>query len=109
MEQYVIGGVIGAVFGFAVAMVSARLIRRNMKKNDASAVMAGSMLRTLLDILSLLAVYLLRNILPFPFYGVIIGTALGLSVGNVIQAQRMGKQIKEDENRKKSEIDEVKG
>ena len=109
MEQYVIGGVIGAVFGFVVAMVSARLIRQNMKKNDASAVMAGSMLRTLLDILSLLAVYLLRNILPFPFYGVIIGTALGLSVGNVIQAQRMGKQIKEDENRKKSEIDEVKG
>ena len=109
MEQYVIGGVIGAVFGFVVAMVSAQLIRRNMKKNDASAVMAGSMLRTLLDILSLLAVYLLRNILPFPFYGVIIGTALGLSVGNVIQAQRMGKQIKEDENRKKSEIDEVKG
>ena len=109
MEQYVIGGVIGAVFGFVVAMVSARLIRRNMKKNDANAVMAGSMLRTLLDILSLLAVYLLRNILPFPFYGVIIGTALGLSVGNVIQAQRMGKQIKEDENRKKSEIDEVKG
>ena len=109
MEQYVIGGVIGAVFGFVVAMVSARLIRQNMKKNDASAVMAGSMLRTLLDILSLLAVYLLRNVLPFPFYGVIIGTALGLSVGNVIQAQRMGKQIKEDENRKKSEIDEVKG
>lgn len=109
MEQYVIGGVIGAAFGFVVAMVSARLIRRNMKKNDANAVMAGSMLRTLLDILSLLAVYLLRNVLPFPFYGVIIGTALGLSVGNVIQAQRMGKQIKEDENRKKSEIDEVKG
>ena len=108
MGQYLIGGVIGAVFGFVVAMASARLIRRNMKKNDANAVMAGSMLRTLLDILSLLAVYLLRNILPFPFYGVIIGTALGLSVGNVIQAQRMGKQIKEEENRKKSEIDEVK-
>ena len=105
MEQYVLGGAVGAVFGFAVAMISAQLIRRNMKKNDANAVMAGSMLRTLLDILALLAVYLLRNSLPLPFYGVIIGTALGLSAGNVIQARRLGKQIKEEEQNK-VEIDE---
>ena len=109
MGQYVIGGVIGAAFGFAVTMISAQLTRRNMKKDDANAVMAGSMLRTLLDILALLAVYLLRNVLPFPFYGVIIGTALGLSIGNIIQAQQIGKQIKKEEERKKSEIDEVKG
>ena len=106
MEQYVIGGVIGVVFGFAVAIVGTVLTRRNMKKNDANAVMAGSMLRTLLDILALLAVYLLRNALPFPFYGVIIGTAVGLSVGNIIQALRIGKQIREEEQRKKSEIDD---
>ena len=108
MVQYLIGGVIGAAFGYVVSMISAYLTRRNMKKDDANAVMAGSMLRTLLDILSLLAVYLLRNILPFPFYGVIIGTALGLSLGNIIQAQRIGRQIKKEEERKKSEIDEVK-
>ena len=106
MEQYVLGGAVGAVFGFVVATVSAQLIRRNMKKNDANAVMAGSMLRSLLDILALLAVYLLRDSLPFPFYGVIIGTALGLSAGNVIQARRLGKQIKEEEEQNKVEIDE---
>lgn len=109
MERYLIGGVIGAAFGFAVAAVSAAATRRNMKKDSVNAVMAGSMLRTLLDIAALAAVYLLRNVLPFPLYGVIIGTAVGLSVGNVLLAQRLSKQIKEEEKQKvKIDENEVK-
>ena len=109
MEQYLIGGVIGAAFGFAVANISAVLTRRGMKKDEANAVMAASMLRTLLDILALLIVYLLRNVLPFPFYAVIIGTAVGLSVSNVVLASRMGKRIKKEQNNEvKIEEDEVK-
>ena len=109
MGQYLIGGAIGAVFGFAVANISAVLTRRGMKKDSTNAVMAASMLRTLLDILALLIVYLLRNVLPFPFYGVIIGTALGLSVSNIILAGRLGKQIKKEQNNEvKIEEDEVK-
>ena len=104
MGQYLIGGAIGAAFGFAVANISAVLTRRGMKKDDANAVLGASMLRTLFDILALLAVYLLRNVLPFPFFGVIVGTALGLSVGNVVLASRMSKQIKEES--KKMKIDE---
>lgn len=109
MEQYVIGGVIGAAFGAAVAAVGMALTQRNMKKNDTNAVMAGSILRTLLDIAAFVVVYLLRDVLPFPFYGVIIGAAIGLSIGNIILAQRLSKQIKKEEKRKKTEIDgEVK-
>lgn len=109
MEQYLIGGVVGAVFGFAVANISAVLTRRGMKKDEANAVMAASMLRTLLDILALLIVYLLRNVLPFPFYAVIIGTAVGLSVSNVVLASRMGKRIKKEQNNEvKIDEDEVK-
>lgn len=109
MEQYLIGGVIGAAFGFAVANISAALTRRGMKKDSANAVMAASMLRTLFDLLALLIVYVLRNILPFPFYGVIIGTALGLSVSNVVLASRMGKKIRKEQNNEvKIEKDEVK-
>ncbi len=106
MGQYLIGGVIGAAFGFAVANISAVLTRRSMKKDSANAVMAGSMLRTLFDILALLIVYLLRNALPFPFYGVIIGTALGLSVSNIVLAGRMGRKLSEEQAEKKSEIDD---
>ena len=109
MEEYLIGGVIGAAFGFAVANISAVLTRRNMKKGDANSVMAGSMLRTLLDILALLAVFLLRNVLPFPFYGVIIGTAIGLSVSNIILASRIGKKMKDETEQKNTKTDgEVK-
>ena len=109
MGQYLIGGVIGAAFGVAVTAVSAVLTRRNMKNGDANSMMAGSMLRTLFDILALLAAYLLRNVLPFPFYGVIIGTALGLSVGNIIQASRIGKKLKDEAKQENTKTDgEVK-
>ena len=109
MEEYLIGGVIGAAFGFAVANISALLTRRGVKKSDTNAVMAVSMLRTLLDILALLAVYLLRNVLPFPFYGVIIGTAIGLSVSNIILASRIGKKMKDEAKQENTKTDgEVK-
>ena len=101
MEQYLIGGVIGAAFGFAVANISASLTRRGMKKDSTNAVMAASMLRTLLDLLALLIVYLLRNVLPFPFYGVIIGTAVGLSVSNIVLANRMGRELSKKQDEKK--------
>ena len=106
MEQYLIGGVIGAAFGFAVASISAVLTRRGMKKNSTNAVMAASMLRTLLDLLALLIVYLLRNVLPFPFYGVIVGTAVGLSVSNIALANRMGRKLSKEQSENKSEIDD---
>ena len=109
MEEYLIGGVIGAAFGFAVANISAILTRRGVKKSDTNAVMAVSMLRTLLDILALLAVYLLRNVLPFPFYGVIIGTAIGLSVSNIILASRIGRKMKDEAKQENTKTDgEVK-
>lgn len=106
MEQYLIGGVIGAAFGFAVANISAALTRRGMKKDSTNAVMAASMLRTLMDLLALLVVYLLRNTLPFPFYGVIVGTALGLSVSNIVLASRISRNLKNEQTEKKSEIDD---
>ena len=106
MEQYLIGGVVGAVFGFAVANISAVLTRRNLKKGDTNAVMGMSMLRTLLDIVALAVVYLLRNVLPFPFYGVIVGTAVGLSVSNIALANRMGRKLSKEQSENKSEIDD---
>ena len=108
MEQYLIGGVIGVAFGFAVSCLSARLTRNSMKKSDSNAVLGASMMRTGLDLLALLAVYLLREKMPFPFYGVIVGTASGLSVGNIIQASRLSKQVKKEHSGKKSGTDEVK-
>lgn len=97
MESYIIGGLIGAAIGLAVAGCSAWLTHRGLEKGKTNVVMGAGFLRMLLDLVTLLAVYLLRNVLPFPFYGMIIGTALGLSVGGVLFALRMGKKMKRED------------
>ena len=108
MGQYIIGGLIGAAFGYAMANISAIVTRRNAKKDDANALMAASMLRTLIDMITLLVVFLVRKVMPFPFYAVIIGTALGLSVSNVLFATRIGKKMKSEQEKQKIDENEVK-
>lgn len=96
VEQYIIGGLIGLVFGGAVACCSAWLTKRSLKKDKTAAVMGVSFLRQLLDIAALLIVFLLRNVLPFPLYATLIGTAAGLSVGGILLAVRTGKKMEND-------------
>ncbi len=95
--QYVIGGLLGLVFGFAVACCSALLTKKSLKKGKSAAVMGVSFLRQLMDIAALFIVFLLRNVLPFPLYAVLIGTALGLSVGGVLLSIRMGKKLENEQ------------
>lgn len=97
VEQYIIGGLVGLVFGCAVACCSAWLTKRSLKKDKTVAVMGVSFLRQLLDIAALLVVFLLRNVLPFPLYAVLIGTAIGLSVGGIILAVRTGKNMQDEQ------------
>ena len=97
--SYLIGGIIGLAFGVGVSCCSAWLTARSLKKEKTAAVMGASFLRQLLDIAALGIVFLLRNILPFPLYAVLIGTALGLSVGGIVLAARMGKKMKQDEQK----------
>lgn len=97
MEQYLIGGLLGAVFGAAVAWCGAQLTRRSLEKDNTAALMGASFLRMLTDIAALLVLYLLRDVLPFPFYGVIVGAALGLSLVGIVLAARMVKKLGRDE------------
>lgn len=97
MESYIIGGLIGAAIGLAVAGCSAWLTRSGLKKGKTNVVMGAGFLRMLLDLATLSAIYLLRDVLPFPFYGMIIGAALGLSVGGVLFALHMGKKIRQED------------
>lgn len=80
-EMYLLAGGIGFIFGSLVAFVNMCITRRGLQKNSANAVMAASLLRMLVNIAALAAVYFTRKLLPLPFYGTIIGHGRGLVAG----------------------------
>ena len=67
-----------------------------MRKNSVNAVIGASMLRMLVNIAALAVVYFTRNLLPLPFYGTIIGTAVGLSLMGILLNLRLSKKQLED-------------
>lgn len=92
VEMYLLAGGIGLVFGGLVAFGNLQITRRSLQKNSANAVMAASMLRMLTNIAALAVVYFTRNLLPLPFYGTIIGTAVGLSLVGILLNLRLSKK-----------------
>ena len=93
--SYVLGGLAGLVFGLAVAWCNMLLTKRSMQKQDASAIMGVNVLRQVINIAALALVFLLRNVIPLPVYGTLIGTALGLSVGNVLFVWLLTKKMEQ--------------
>ena len=103
MEMYLLAGAIGFALGALVAFATMSITRRAVRKNSTNAVMAASMLRMLLNIAALAAVYFTRNLLPLPFYGTIIGTALGLSLVGIglnlkLSKEQLNSQTKNPES-----------
>lgn len=85
--MYLLGGLAGFLLGLAVGYCNMCITKHSMKKQNGDgvgAVMGTNVLRQFLNFAALAVVFLLRNIIPLPFYGTIIGTAFGLSVGNVL-------------------------
>ena len=94
--MYLLGGLAGFVFGLVIGYCNMCITKHSMKKQDGNgvgAVMSTNMLRQLINLIALALVFLLRNVIPLPFYGTIIGTALGLSVGNVLFIWLLRKQM----------------
>lgn len=103
MEMYLLAGAIGFALGALVAFANMCITRRAVRKNSTNAMMAASMLRMLLNIAALAAVYFTRNLLPLPFYGTIIGTALGLSLVGIglnlkLSKEQLNSQTKNPES-----------
>lgn len=96
VEMYLLAGGIGFIFGALAAFVNMCITRRSLRKNSTNAVMAGSMLRMLVNIAALAAVYFTRNLLPLPFYGTIIGTAAGLSLVGILLNVRLSRKQWQD-------------
>ena len=100
--KYVIGAVMGLLWGALVAWVNSQINRNALKKNTTNAMLAANMGRTLIDIAALGAVFLLRNVLPGNFEATIVGTAASLGLLTVYFAFRLSKPEK-NPNEKKEE------
>ena len=95
-EMYLLAGGIGSIFGSLVAFVNMCITRRRLQKNSAVAVRSASVRLMLVIFAALAAVYFTRKLLPLPFYGTIIGTAVGLSLVGILLNLRLSKKQLQD-------------
>lgn len=106
--KYLIGVLVGLVWGACGAVLNAAVSRRFIAKQNVSLLMAGNMLRILVDITALGACFLLRNSEIISFYTAIVGTAASLSLISIVFAFKMAKSdtdTKTQTNAGEGEID----
>ena len=89
--KYVIGAVIGLLWGALIAWLNSRINKKAIAKNSTRAMLTANFCRTLIDILALGIVFLLRNVLPFNFEATIAGTAASLGLLTVYFAYRLSR------------------
>ena len=90
--KIVIGVLAGLVWGALIGLVNTLIMKKGLKKNDSNLVMAANLARMVLDLAALGLVFLLRNLLPFPYEPMLVGTAVALSVVSLVFAFRYGKR-----------------
>ena len=109
--KYVIGVIVGLLWGALVAWLNSRINKIAIGKNDTKAMMEASLGRTVIDVAALGAVFLLRNILPFNFEATIAGTAASLGLLTVFFAFQLSKpeRVKKPEESMQPEKTESRG
>lgn len=87
---YVIGAVIGLVFGGVVGALKNRFIwgsylRRDSDESgygEAGALYSRMLISNIVNLVTLLVVFFVRNLVPFDGIALLIGTAVALTVMN---------------------------
>lgn len=87
-----LGVLAGLVWGGLIGLVNTLIMKKGLKKNDNNLVMAANLARMVLDLAALGLVFLLRNLLPFPYEPMLVGTAVALSIVSLVFAFRYGKR-----------------
>ena len=94
--KYLIGAVIGLLWGALIAWLNSRINKKAIEKNSSKAIMTANITRTAIDIAALGSVFLLRNVLPGNFEATIVGTAASLGLLTVYFAYRLSKPEKKE-------------
>ncbi len=89
--KYAVGALLGLLWGAFIAWINSQINKKAVAKNSTKAIVSANLIRTLVDIAGLAAVFLLRNILPFNFEATIAGTAASLGLLTVYFAYRLSR------------------
>ena len=90
--KLLIGALAGLVWGAVCGIVNLLILKKAIGKNDNNAMMTANLLRMVIDLVALGAVFMLRNLLPFSYEAMLIATAVALSVVTIAYAFRYGKK-----------------
>lgn len=91
MDSPIVGGLLAFLGGCAVAWLNYRVNLRTLRKKP-EALASMSVVRQLLNVAYLAAVFLLRKVLPWDAAELLIGAAAGLTLPSILLALRLAKQ-----------------
>ncbi len=92
--QIALSIIAGLVWGGLFGLLSARISKRIVAAGDERKIASLSMIRMLLDVAALAAVYFTRNLLPLRFEFTLIATAVALSLIGIVAAFRTASSMK---------------
>ena len=98
--EFLFGALAGLVWGALAALVNRAISKKALEKNSTNAMLAANMGRMAVDVVVLGAVFLLRKQLPFRYEGMLVGTAVSLSLLNIVFAYRLaGEGLQKDKKK----------
>ena len=92
--KIVMGALIGLVWGGLIAWINSMINKAALRANNTKSMLLANFARTLIDVMGLAAVFLLRNVHPFSFEAMIVGTAASLGLLTVLFAYLLSKPEK---------------
>ena len=83
----------GLVWGTLFGLIGARVTKK-MANGSEREISSMSLVRTVMDVIALAAVYFTRNLLPLRFEVTLVSTAVALTLIGVVAAFRIAAQMK---------------
>ena len=83
----------GLVWGTLFGLIGARVTKK-MAKGSVREISSMSLVRTVMDVIALAAVYFTRNLLPLRFEVTLVSTAVALTLIGIVAAFRIAAQMK---------------
>ena len=83
----------GLVWGTLFGLIGARVTKK-MASGSEREICSMSLVRTVMDVIALAAVYFTRNLLPLRFEVTLVSTAVALTLIGIVAAFRIAAQMK---------------